>query len=350
MNKVELECCGENGYPFYRIPGLIIADNGWIIAYYECRNGGDWSVSDIACKISKDGGKTFGARRILVSGKGYDLVHSPVMFVKEGILYFLWMRNYCECYIQRSTDNGETFEQPVQTDVFEEFRRYYPWSVAAAGPGHGITLENGRMLVAVWLAHNLADRTKHRPSKIATIFSDDGQNWHAGEILETALINPSESVLAQLPDGRVMINIRHENEQRRRAVSYSIDGISGWSTPVLDNALPDPVCAAGMTQFGNTVYFLNCAAEGFDDKANISALLADSRIALTLKSLTDGKWTDETLIDEYGGYSDVFANEKIGKMACVYEGGRKQNATHWSHFRGLYAVVLDKFLKRGVCK
>ncbi len=52
----------------------------------------------------------------------------------------------------------------------------------------------------------------------------------------------------QLEDGRVMLNIRHAGDGHSRGVSYSADGISGWTAPVLDTALFEPVCMASIVR------------------------------------------------------------------------------------------------------
>ncbi len=158
------------------------------------------------------------------------------------------------CFYLRSEDDGETFSAPVEiTSAFEEFRAHYPWKVLATGPGHGIELKTGRLVVPVWLSRQ-SDQPggDHRPSCVSTITSDDhGHSWHAGAIVvdHPQLKNPSESTVVELADGRVMINIRSEGAEHRRAVSYSADGAHDWTKPVLDPALLEPVCMASLVRF-----------------------------------------------------------------------------------------------------
>ena len=51
----------------------------------------------------------------------------------------------------------------------------------------------------------------------------------------------------ELPDGRVMLNIRNESPKHRRLTSISKDGISNWSPPEFDDALFDPICMASIS-------------------------------------------------------------------------------------------------------
>ena len=67
--------------------------------------------------------------------------------------------------------------------------------------------------------------------------------------LSSAIDNPMI-----LPDGRVMLNIRHEGKADQpgtngatwRAVTASVDGTKGWEPVRLDKALAEPVCMAGL--------------------------------------------------------------------------------------------------------
>src|SRR5204863_8538682 len=98
----------------------------------------------------------------------------------------------------RSTDAGETFADPVEiTPTLEQFRPEYDWKVFATGPGHGVQLESGRLLVTLWLSTSTKD--PHRPSRVATIYSDDGgTTWRPGGLVPTpGLVNPSETAVAQ---------------------------------------------------------------------------------------------------------------------------------------------------------
>ena len=133
------------------------------------------------------------------------------------------------------------------TPIFEQFRQEYQWNVIAPGPGHGIQLDNGRLLVPVWLS---SGGHAHRPSCMATIYSDDhGKTWQRGEIVgrnNSAGLNPNETVAVQLSDGRVMLNIRNESKRRRRLVAFSPDGATHWTEPAFDEALFEPICMASM--------------------------------------------------------------------------------------------------------
>lgn len=129
----------ENGYWIYNIPGLIVTRKGTVLVYYECRHGGDWSVSDIALRKSFDGGKTFGERMLVVSGQGRHTVHACMLYEKNDALYMLWNEDYHRAYMAKSYDEGETWGEPTDiTYVYEALREKYPWQVVCQGPGHAV--------------------------------------------------------------------------------------------------------------------------------------------------------------------------------------------------------------------
>ena len=71
------------------------------------------------------------------------------------------------------------------------------------------------------------------------------------------LKNPSETLAVELSDGSVMLNIRHESPNHRRAVTVSPDGATGWSALRFDEALFEPVCMASLLRVGDTLVFAN---------------------------------------------------------------------------------------------
>ena len=352
LDKQNIFSAGEGGYDVYRIPGIAVTAEGTVIAYCEARElpedrtGADWAKIDILMRSSTDGGKTWGAPRKLVTPpeevqrnpmaleRGYEgadsvTVNNGVVIVdqKTGALHFLYCIEYARCYVMHSEDDGLSFTAPVDiTETFEAFRSEYDWKVIATGPGHGIQLSTGRLLVPVWLSTGTGGGA-HRPSAVSVICSDDhGRTWRRGDIVvnHPQLVNPSETVAVELADGRVLFNIRHETfdretRSRYRAVSISPNGMDRWSPIRLDKQLPEPICMGSILRLTkkpeaakNRILFANPHNPESTERKNVTLKLSydEGRTWPVVKALEPGR----------SGYSDLAIGPN-GTLYCFYERG-----------------------------
>ena len=354
LAKLNLFEAGKGDYALYRIPGLVVTAKGTVLAYCEARRTGksDWDTIDILLRRSTDGGKTWSPRVKIADVPGpktknpvalaqklanpEDVTYNnPVAFAnRDGSVQFLFCLEYCRCFSMRSDDDGVTWTKPVEiTATFDKFRPEYNWKVLATGPGHGIQLKSGRLVVPVWLSTGTGGHA-HRPSVTSTIFSDDnGRTWQRGEIAvpnTNEWFNPNETVVVQLADGRVMLNVRSESKTHRRLVTISPDGATGWSKPRFDNALLEPICMASIIRLSeqpasdkNRIVFANphnlARADGKEadgksrDRKNLSIKLSED----------DGQtWSIGKVLEPgMSAYSDL-AVLPDGTILCLYERGR----------------------------
>jgi sialidase-1 len=312
---------------------------GSLLAFCAARKeASDWAHIDIAMRRSSDGGRTWEPPRIVASECG-STVDNPVPIVDRmsGAVHFLYQVNYERCYYMRSDDDGVTFSEPTDiTGAFEQFRADYAWTVIAPGPGHGIQMRNGRLVVPVWLSDGTGaefgpGKRGHRPSVVSVIFSDDhGQTWQRGDIVvrhSSRVPNPSETVALQVSDGRVMLNIRNESTRYSRLVAYSDDGATGWSEPEFNDGLFDPICFGSLARLTeqpasskNRILFANPDSAG--NPATVRNLFR-RRENLTIKlSYDEGQtWPVAKVLDPgVAGYSDMAVGPD-GVVYCLYEGG-----------------------------
>jgi sialidase-1 len=353
LDKTDLFEAGIGGYTLYRIPGIVVTTKGTVLAYCEARKSpSDWATIDILLRRSTDGGKTWSppqriahvpgpqtrnpAALVQKLGQPDDVTYNnPVAIadLETGAVHFLFCLEYMRCFAMHSDDDGRTFTLPTEiTAAFEPFRAEYAWKVLATGPGHGIRLKSGRLLVPVWLS-TATGANAHRPSVVATIYSDDqGKTWRRGAIVahETEpLAKPSETVVVQLADGRVMVNIRSESPEHRRAVSVSPDGAARWSRPAFDPQLLEPICMASICRLTerprydrDRILFANPDnLDRADGKAKPG--MGRDRKNLTVKlSYDEGKsWAvSRPLEPGSSGYSDLAVGPK-GTVYCLYERG-----------------------------
>ena len=360
VEKVNLFTAGEDGYALYRIPGVVVTSKGTVLAYCEARksNRGDWGTIDIMLRRSTDGGRTFEPRQHIahfgekvpknpvalkqkLAAEGEQTVNNPVAIVDQnGAVHFLYCVEYLRCFYMRSDDDGKTFTKPVEiTDTFEKFRPDYDWKVLAVGPGHGIQLAKGRLVVPVWLSTGTGGHA-HRPSSVSVIYSDDhGQTWQRGDMAamnEGEVVNPNETVIAQLADGRVMLNIRSESHAHRRLISTSSDGATAWSKPAFHAELLEPICMASLCRLSaqpthdrNRLVFAN--PHNLQRSGTPQAGQTRDRKNLSVKLSYDEGTTwlvDKVLEAGFSGYSDL-AVTPDGTILCFYERGSTDGASNY---------------------
>lgn len=311
----------DSRYVQYRIPGMIVTQKGTLLAYCEARTSpSDWALMDVILCRSEDGGKSFGAQLILAAGNNrHKTVNNPVMVQdRNGRIHFL----YCEDYgvnngrVLRkfSDDDGLTWSEPLDltSATMPEYRNAF-----ALGPGHGICLTDGTLLIPVWMVPKRygAKTGAHCPSEVCTLYSvDNGETWKMGEILGNTeeILSPNETEAAETSDGGVYLNLRHLSMQR--AVAYSDNGYSAWHDYHADYRLNDPQCFGSVISFCDGIHprsllFANCNSK--EARKNVTVRI----------STDDGKnWTGGKVLDaERGGYTEMAADEKNGRVYVLYE-------------------------------
>jgi sialidase-1 len=328
FERIDLFEAGADGYQTCRIPVLVRTPSGALLATCEARrHWGDWSDIDILVRRSVDNGKSWTSASVLADGGVLPASNSNLLVDAQGHLHFIYFINYQHAFHCVSTDDGETFGPPVSiTDVLEEFQRDYLWNVAAAGPGHGLLMRNGRMILPVWLSNG---GRRHRPSVVTSIFSDDnGRTWHRGEIVPPLLANMSETAAVELESGEVLFNIRSEDRSHRRALSVSPDGSGKWSRPALDPVLKEPVCMGNLLRLNfagdrqpGRIIFCNPDSDIHTGSVGESWDNNKDRVNLTLRlSRDDGKtWSSSLVIDPgISGYCDL-AFDRDDTIYVLYE-------------------------------
>jgi sialidase-1 len=335
---------GDQGIALYRIPGIVVTAKGTVLAYCEARRNSrsDWGEIEVHLRRSTDGGVSWSpAQRIAhhgerirgSSGKAADdeqqTVNNPVAIVDRisGSVEFLYCVNYARCFSIRSLDDGVSWSDPIEiTATFEAFRPQCNWKVLATGPGHGIQLSSGRLLVPVWLAYGGV--RDHHPSVTATIYSDDhGVTWKAGDVAipDTAEFNdPNETIAAELSDGRVLLVARSESLPNRKLLLTSPDGASNWTPPRFQPELLEPICMAGLLAVPGrpgTLLFSNPATVGLDEQGRERPNSRGKREKLTIRLSTDNgaTWPASRVLEPgKSAYSDLAALPD-GTVLCFCE-------------------------------
>jgi sialidase-1 len=343
------------GYYIYRIPAMVATPKGTLLAFCSARKGkgGDWDPIDIVLRRSVDSGRTWMSPQVIAHKDSLPCDNpTPIIDYQTGEIHMLYQIGYACCYYIKSSDEGKSWSEPVDiTHVIDNFKRTYDWNVLAPGPGHGIQMTNGRLVVPFWLS--TGGRT-HRPSIVVSVYSDDhGKTWNAGEVAipdnDTTVI-PSETCCIQLADGRVMFNSRNESPNYRKLVTYSTDGATNWSGPSFADAFFEPICEASMCRYSMQPYqsknrILFCNPDSRQDpwiaekKSTPRSAPNRHRTNLTVRvSYDEGEtWPVSKVIDPgIAGYSDI-AVTPDGIIHCLYEGGSLTE----SHFLNNHVTVVS---------
>lgn len=322
---------GDYGYKCFRIPAIILTNNGTLLAFAEARKRGcnDTGDIDLVLKRSSDGGKTWGELEVIWDDADNTCGNpAPVVDKKTGniILLSTWnlgsdhepeiialkSKDTRRVFVLKSVDDGKSWSAPreITKDIKKD-----NWTWYATGPVNGIQIQKGKYRGRLVIPCDYIEAT----SKVFyshTIYSDDGgEYWQLGESTRQGQVN--ECTVAELSDGNLMLNMRNYSETRFRRVAISKDGGHTWSDIKSDTALVEPICQGSLLRYdyGKKKSFL-----AFSNPAN-----QKERIGMTVRlSYDNGKtWKYSKVLHEGpSAYSNLVVLPN-GNLACLYEAGVK---------------------------
>ena len=271
----------KDRYYRYRIPGLIVAPDGSILAFAEARRGDgsdprtdENAPIDMTMRRSTDQGRTWDPLVVIDSGfrPNGELVDfgdpTPVLDTTTKTVFLFYGQwpdigpNVAKhgqssaaadgnqvVWVRSSSDNGKTWSerrQVVYPDKPDETSDGLYWRQAEPGPGSGIQLNwqegvewrRGRLVIP---AKRSASSTPDGPASVAPFvyYSDDhGITWEVGEA--TAGPEANEDEVVELTDGRLLLDGR-QNEGNLRRRHLSRDGGLTWSANRPDTLSLPPV-------------------------------------------------------------------------------------------------------------
>lgn len=327
---------GDDGVQAYRIPGLTTSNKGTLLAVYDVRynNSDDLQEHiDIGLSRSSDGGQTWDKMRIPMSFGEYgglpasqNGVGDPAILVDKltGTIWIVaawthgmgttaaWTNSKqgmnigetAQLMMVKSDDDGKTWSKPI--NVTSQVKDP-SWYFLLQGPGRGISMENGTIVFAGQFI-----RQDRIPCACIIYSQDHGKTWN---ISQQARSNTTESQVAEVGDGTLMLNMR-DNRGGSRAVSTTTDmGLTWKEHESSRTALPEPVCMASLISVKAKD---NCLGKDILLFSNPND--TKQRKNITIKASMDGgltwKATNQLLIDagQGWGYSclTMIDNETVG--------------------------------------
>jgi len=330
---------GQDGYACYRIPAVIVAPDQTLLAFAEGRRNGcsDTGDIDLILKRSSDNGRSWSDLQLIWdAGPNTAGNPAPVVDAETGMIFLLSTWNLGtdrepqiidhtstdtrRVFVLSSDDSGVNWSAPVE---ITSSVKQPDWTWYATGPGSGTQLtrapHKGRLMVAC--DHIEAD-TRHYYSHV--IYSDDhGATWKLGGSTPQHEVNESE--VAELSDGRLLLNMRnYAPGERYRKTSLSSDGGLTWSDPVADSTLVEPICQASLQRYqfpedGRSILlFSNPASKVRRENLTLRASYDEGRT-----------WPQSVVIhDSMSAYSDIvrLPDDYIG---LLYEAGPNHDQSYY---------------------
>ncbi|UOG77451.1 glycoside hydrolase (plasmid) [Hymenobacter tibetensis] len=273
---------GEGGYLCYRIPAIVKAPTGELLAFAEGRvtDCGDFGDVDLVLRASSDNGKTWGPVRRAADYNAAQVGNpAPVYDLTDprfpnGRLFLLYNTGTVsegevragkairEVWYITSTDHGNTWSAPVNITtqvnrpnkpaVNPQYGFAEDWRSYANTPGHALQLSLGAHKGRLFVAANHSagpPQPQARDYRAHGFYSDDhGRTWHLSPTIPYP--GGNESTAAETSSGGVLMNIRNQSgDAKNRLLTSSPDVAQFWEPVRVAQDLPDPVCQGSMVNY-----------------------------------------------------------------------------------------------------
>ena len=245
VQQVDVFQGGTGGYHTYRIPAIVLSSKNTLLAFCEGRKTSDDDAGDIDLMLrrSSDGGKIWRPVQLVYEEGGTAKITignpCPVVERTTGTIWLPFCRNNNRVFITKSTDDGLTWDKPVE---ITQHVKKPEWRWYATGPGHGIQLRSGRLVIPCDCGDG---RDKEQHSLV--FYSDDrGQMWKLGGVTQSAM---DECEVVELTDQSLLLCMRNYRDKNRRAFAASGDAGLTWSKPTYHEQVYCPTCQASIQRY-----------------------------------------------------------------------------------------------------
>ena len=327
--RTDVFVSGTGGYHTYRIPAVILAHEGTLLAFAEGRKTGraDDGDIDLVLRRSTDGGNTWGVMQVVYEEGGDAPITvgnpCPVVDRQTGRVWLPFCRNNDDVFVTSSDDDGQTWAKPHR--ITASVKRP-EWGWYATGPGVGIQLEHGPHAGRLVIPCDHREPVDGRDLKHSHVFfSDDhGQTWKLGGTVDR---HTDECQIAELAGGRVLINMRNywgreggePAKGNRRAVAFSPDGGANWQPLRFDETLVEPLCQASLIGYA-------AEQEGGRTRllfSNPASRTTRERLTIRLSDDEGRTWPVARLLHEGPAAYSCLTILPDGVIGCLYEAGQR---------------------------
>lgn len=291
-NPVTVFKQGDYGSKYYRIPAIVTACDGSLVAVADKRiesNGDLPSLIDVVSRRSTDGGATWSdyvtvAAHDSIGGCGDAALVTDKM-TGDIIAIFshgngLWQKTPAHISVARSKDNGQTWgpmndisSQIISTDLADS--QPIKCNSAFATSGRALQLSDGRLMFA------LVTRIEGNPCfSVYAVYSDDGgYSWKSSSV--PAVSDGDESKIVELNDGTLIMSVRNryqqDNYDNKRIFSYSKDRGETWSDMQSVSDINDPACNGDIIsyRYGDSNLLLHSLPTKLNQREDVGIYISD---------------------------------------------------------------------------
>jgi sialidase-1 len=331
---------GDDGSKAFRIPGLATSTRGTLLAVYDIRYAGFGDLPgdiDVGLRRSTDGGRTWEPQQVIIDfdksvpnsrGNG---VGDPAILVdrKTGAIFViaLWSQGNRawngsgpgltpeetgQLVLAKSTDDGKTWSPPVNLSA-KILGRDPKWRLLFNGPGAGIQTRDGSLIFAAQFRD-----AEGVPHSCFITSNDAGETWAISTPGIATKPPTSESQIAELSDGSLLLSMRDESRSGKRAWArfQPKKTLPEGSWDEWRSDLPDPTCMASLVRHPSGVLIFSNPAS------------SKSRVGMTLRvSDDDGKtWSAGRVLDPRPAAYSCLTVLNDGTIGVLYEAGEKNSA------------------------
>ena len=345
--KTAVFTSGTDNYKSFRIPAIIRAPNGDLLAFAEGRVHGsnDFGNIQIVEKRSSDNGKTWSTLQVVAANDTLQADNAaPVVdmtdpaYPKGRVFLFYNTGNVSESKLRKglgvrevwyktSVDNGRTWSAPVNITLQvhkpmqPQYNKAYnfseDWRSYANTPGHAIQFTHGRYKGRIYVAanHSAGEPKPHYADGQAFgYYTDDhGKTF---KISDDVNVPGSNEVMAvELTGNKLMLNARNQlGNIKCRIIAVSSNGGQKWDTTYFDHNLPDPVCQGSILSLGkNTIAVCNDADTIHRNNLTVRVSFDAGKTWSISKNIAEAP---EGFKGDFSAYSDIVAipGKRIGVL------------------------------------
>lgn len=318
----------------FRIPGIVETTKGTLVAVFDNRfnHAGDLPADiTVGVSVSKDNGVTWSPIKTAIDYKdlpgGHGIGDPTILF--DPVTERLWIAalrapksghpiwtsqkgttspDLCGQFILSYSDNeGMTWSKPI--NITEDVKRLADpdtadWGLLFQGPGAGIAMTDGTLVFPAQIWGHKGGAPHHG---VLVYSKDHGKTWTSSKAMPWG---GSESTVAQLPDGSLLLNTREGGGPATRITARTTDLGETWEK-VQTEPLRQPgnLCQAAYLSLNGKLYFSN------PDSGR--------RDTMTLRISEDGgkTWPRKVVYDPRGcaGYSSTCPVDG-NSIGIIYEG------------------------------